>query len=408
MAKGKIIIASLFVLIISFFMYSIHNYSSLLETNKRLVNFNNESCYRIEIKSNGPEDITELNDDYLVTASGNTIEIWYHYNKPTEKVPNGHIILIPKTKSSASSYSDKDLIYLEITNTPNIYSFHAHGLYVNNNKLYVLNHAYKSGGERLDVFNIDINNKKAVLIDSFIFPSELYGITNDIVVLDNKNDEDSFFVTTWQLFPHTEHGPNKLLHFLNIFIIGALRIEKTYVYSCSFKNRDCRILEETKGLMNNSVTYNKNKSTLYVSDSILSTIKQYEVKPDLKNKGHNLLKYISQYKMDYMLDNIEYNEKTNKIYASLISRGGDYFKIADHVKKYKYFPAPSNTSFGASGSAEINLSLNIKDSKFTRYLNFNNKILGGSSGVVYDNKIYYGSWGDNAICVCDIITKLEK
>jgi len=260
------ILKAFIILLLAFLTYIGLNFYFILGINKPIPLLSNNECTRFGINSKGPEDITYFNDDYLITASSNMVEIWYHFGDQAN-INSGDIILIP-------SNGKDDLIFLSKENIPSNYKLHAHGIYVKGNLLYILNHGYKFGGERADIFLIDITNKKAIYQKSFIFPNELYGITNDLIAI---NDDD-FFVTSWSQFIHDNTGPNKIKHLIGIFIQGALRIKMTYVYHCSFSSGTCTKIKNTAGIMNNGITWNHNESNpvVYVVET-MKKVKEYKI-----------------------------------------------------------------------------------------------------------------------------------
>lgn len=185
---GKLLILSVLILLGSFGFYLKTNYDILKQVDKQIENINDDICRRIPLKTNGPEDIQRIDDDYLLTVTGNTIEIWNHYGKDQKDVASGEFILIP-------SNGIGDLVFLDILNFPKEYKIHAHGIYAKGYIVYVINHAYKYGGERIDVFEISPKNKTATYLKTFQIPKDLFGITNDLVVLDDE--DESFFITQW-------------------------------------------------------------------------------------------------------------------------------------------------------------------------------------------------------------------
>lgn len=374
---------ALFIILLS---YMIYNYISLLQTNLPIPALNDKDCRRLELDGNGPEDVSYFNEHYLITATSHMHEIWNHYGKSQEEVPSGEIYFI--------EVATERLIKLKRQNYPSNLKLHSHGIYVRGDQLYILNHAYKFGGERIDVFKIDSSNYEAIYLKSFEFSSEFSGLFNDLTVLDDE--EESFFITSWGIFPHTEEGPNKFKHLLGTVLMGGLRVKQTYIYSCSFKSNACQKLENTKGIMNNGITWNKNSQNpvLFVSDSITQAVTSYAIKKEAGSSFHTLIQ-ISEYHFNHMIDNLEFNEKDNAVYASLIGRGDEYFKLSDFLLKHHRLPSVDEFK-GHSGTAKLDLN----NGEIT-YLNFNTIIRAGSAAIKQSNKIFYGSWCDSAIVVCD-------
>jgi hypothetical protein len=92
---------------------------------------------------------------------------------------------------------------LEIRSWPEEDKFHPHGIYWHSktNRLYVINHAYDAGGERVEVI-ITTQKKDTIKLKyerSFAFQDKLMGSMNDLVVVGNGNE---FYITQWLPFPH--------------------------------------------------------------------------------------------------------------------------------------------------------------------------------------------------------------
>lgn len=371
---------SLLVLFISILLYIGNNLINLFIHQKPITSFSNDSCIRRNVKSKGPEDITFFNKDYLITATSNMVEIWYKFDDQ-KNIKSGEIILIPVNEK-------EELIFLSKTNLPPNYKLHAHGIYIKDNLLYIINHGYKYGGERLDIFLIDVEGKKAVFTKSFQFPNELYGITNDLIAIDDEN----FFVTSWNTFVHDENGMNEFKFMLSNLIQFVLQLQTTYVYHCSFSTSLCKRLENTSGMMNNGITWNHDliNPIVYVADS-MKKIKEYKI---LKSNQGFSFSLQRTFDIDYLIDNIEYSKSDNRIYISLIGNINEYFSFVDSLKEHKRLP-DFDVKYN-SGIGYIDL-----DNGSFKVLRFTNLIRVGSSVYAYNSKYYFGSFADDSILVCN-------
>lgn len=365
--------------------YIVYNIKGFMQTDLAIPKLNDDACHKILIDGNGPEDIAFFNEKYLITATSFMHEIW-HYNKTQELVPSGEIFLI-------NALTEHTIKLTKLKYPANV-KFHAHGIYVKGEILYVINHAYKFGGERIDVFRINAELLEALYIKSFEFPELYYGLLNDIVVL--NDEEESFFVTTWSIFPHSSEGPSKFKNILNFILAGGIKLKQTYIYSCSFKSGSCQKLENTKGIMNNGLTIkydDDHTPTLYAADSFGKTVSSYSIKKEKKSELYDLTK-IDEYKFDHMLENLVYSQFDNAIYVTLVGRGSEYPQLTDFMDTHHRLPT-SEEFKGHSGSAKLDL----KSGEIT-YLNFNTKIITASVALKKNNKIFYGSWCDSGIVVC--------
>jgi hypothetical protein len=167
--KIRKILLVLFVISTSFAVYRILN---ILEINKIVENLHDSSCEIIgDIP--GPEDFHIFNEKYLITISDEKLKLFELKGYNVDNLPDGGIHLI--------DIESKRIIKLEIKDFPKNISFHPHGIYISNDELYIINHAYSRGGERVEVFKlediednflvkkiIDLNLKNKPFLDSFV------------------------------------------------------------------------------------------------------------------------------------------------------------------------------------------------------------------------------------------------
>lgn len=156
-------------------------------------------------------------------------------------------------------------------------------------------------------------------------------------------------------FCPSEDGAIKFKSIIGNSISTGFRIKLTYAYSCSFKRNECIRLENTSGIMNNVITWNKEMKNpiVYVADSLNSSIKYYKA---IKNKEKYTLEYINEYKVSYFLDNLTFSINENRIYIGFMASRGEYFKLASFIEKYKKLPEITDNTQTHSGSGYIDLS----------------------------------------------------
>jgi hypothetical protein len=132
-------------------------------------------------------------------------------------------------------------------NFPRGVAFHPHGIYLLRTEsqllLYVINHAYSEGGERIEVFSYEteeeITHLKYLysLRQSDYFDKRAMGRLNDILVI----SEDEFYVTTyWPVPDDPVRGQTDLdrnifskLHGVAMWIGARYGLLNTYVYRCT-------------------------------------------------------------------------------------------------------------------------------------------------------------------------------
>ena len=123
----------------------------LVYLNDRLGNFftedfklNDESCKVIENGGpEGPEDMVQW-EHFLLISEFNLLKVFL-IGGPNS-APNGSIW--------AYDLEHSTIYKLRIKNFPKNIDFHPHGIDIFGDELYVINHAYKRGGERIEVLRI--------------------------------------------------------------------------------------------------------------------------------------------------------------------------------------------------------------------------------------------------------------
>ena len=102
----------------------------------------------------------------------------------------------------------------------------------------------------------------------------------------------------------------------------TLKYKNTKAYFCTghneiniTKNVECKPLENTKAVMVNGITWDK-KNKVFIVDLIEKQINVYKL--NLSNS--EVLTYQNSIQLSAHADNIEYDERTNQIYAGMIGK----------------------------------------------------------------------------------------
>ena len=376
--KIRKILAVFFVISISFAVYRILN---ILEINKIVENLHDSSCEIIgDIP--GPEDFHIFNEKYLITISDEKLKLFELKGYNVDNLPEGGINLV--------DIESKRIIKLEIKDFPKNISFHPHGIYIYNDELYIINHAYSRGGERVEVFKLeDIEDNLLVKYSrSLVFPKQYSGFFNDLVVF----KQDEFLITNWIPFADPPEGKDhSLFTSLKKMAIYILGIKYTYLYYCNGVNENnepkCRIVENSNSVMNNGITYD-NKNTIYVVDTILKELKVFKFDKTVDN-----LKLVETISIDYAIDNVYFDVKKNKIYLGVIGKIIDNLSSILSVKKN--IENLKTSTFQTGGG-----TYDVKSRRFE--LNFmQNKYRGIASFIEFKNKYIAGSWYDKGVLICD-------
>ena len=232
---------------------------------------------------------------------------------------------------------DSKAIILKIVDFPENLKLLVHGLYVNGNHLFAINHAYEKGGERVEKFEVNLQEKSIKYIASMRLGMENLALFNDLIVLD---DNDTIIMTNWLLFPHTEKGPSKIKALISMFVSLGFQSSRTLVYSCSFKAEKCIPIEGTQAIMNNGITWDR-KGHVFIVDTMKRKIREFSL--EYKNKNSRdyrevVLKKVDEYITPYYIDNITFNQSEDKIDISYIRSFMEYLNLVQYVEEHCKYP----------------------------------------------------------------------
>lgn len=158
-----------------------------------------------EMETPGFEDFAMLNDTHAVSCAGDLRTLW-HPSQDTATMRNGVCALVVLT------YPSVEVHPLSMEGFPSDVAFHPHGMYLRRTsadqpaELYVVNHAYTHGGERVDVFRVDATGRRLAYRGSVASPwltTHYNGILNALVV---AADGRSFYATSWMPHPDPPEG----------------------------------------------------------------------------------------------------------------------------------------------------------------------------------------------------------
>lgn len=331
----------LFICILSIFSFIlsilIYQFISILQITKKKELFNSENCtYYSGIL--GPEDIVNWNN-IAIAISDDKSKLWNSGGKIEDVESGGFYAIFPEEKEK-----EKIIRKIEIENFPEKIKFHPHGIYLYEDKIYSINHAYNRGGERIEIFNIMKKGKEVVLKynTSILFKEKnLYGMFNDLAILNPQE----FFISSWMAFPNTEKGMNipetKWLDIKrNIY---GLIFPSTYTYYCSVKilidnetseslnEAECRKIEATKSKLNNGIAYNGD-NLLAIAHTVEKVVKIFEIL-ETKEPLSKDLRLLREIYLDAGVDNIDYDKSTNSFYLAALGRLFDFFLIQNMSKE---------------------------------------------------------------------------
>ncbi|EGR29738.1 hypothetical protein IMG5_149460 [Ichthyophthirius multifiliis] len=170
----------------------------------------------------GPEDIVQISDNVVIGGHAQ-LHMIFKGLKDIDEVQKGGFYQI-------SGLKDKNLQIkkVEIIGFPEDVFLIPHGIYYDQNILYVINHAYYSGvSDRIEYFEVikeDENTFKLKYQNFTQLPIKFNGISNDLVVFEGNKA----LITIWQPYTAPSKGQNQVKpdnisynEKLDVFIIGA-------------------------------------------------------------------------------------------------------------------------------------------------------------------------------------------
>jgi hypothetical protein len=255
----------------------------------------------------------------------------------------------------------------------------------NNTTLFVVNHAYGSGGERVEVFELSdptISQEKVVATwkRAVSFPTAPDQSLNDIVAL----SEDDFFVT--QMFSHqVDHSRASDQWFQLSLLANVLFYEQSVIHHCEAD----QCLEVARGQGSNSIAHHDGK--LYVTEVFNKRTVVYEKHPTTARYFK-----VSEFGTLHSADNISYDEETETFLVGSIGRMSD---VEGNGESLLRTGALDPAVKGPGGAVEISHRAGVWIAK---EIVMTDQISYVSSATRIGDFIVLGSWLDKAAAVCRI------
>ncbi|CAM9453045.1 unnamed protein product [Chrysoparadoxa australica] len=224
------------------------------------------------------------------------------------KTPQGTIQAIMVLGKDTADVADTTMLGF-----PSDVAFHPHGIfyYPPRNELYIINHAYAQGGERIDVFSVDASVWPVQLTYTFSpYISERHGVLNDLVV----KDDDELFATVWLTFSQDETGNfallrGKLRYWGNVLSLvlglktGQLLRCKGYRSGSDGSATCTNAMDRGTAVMPNGIAFSPEKDRILVSDPIAKEVLVFKV-----HEKDGSLKLARRIVTTHAVDNITPNE----------------------------------------------------------------------------------------------------
>lgn len=330
-----------------------------------------------------PEDVQVIpGTRYLLMGVDDRVAMWATPGKGPNDAPKGGIaaLKLPENRTGKPEVS-----MVEIENWPEEVDFHPHGLYIRGaSTLYVINHAYAKGGERVEVMDISLPTSSPPTLTyrkSLLLPAYLLGITNDLVAV---SDSD-VYLTTWRSHPDPPTGRIRSLYTaLRDILEAVLGLEWSYLYHCTANDDNSTVCTPvTSGISMNGVTI-RNNTEIWVIDAVGKTIKRLFLDKNMHLTEANTIP------LPHIVDNIDYDPVTDKIYMAVLARGWDF---AMFVQKNL---AGERVRGGLIGGCD---EFDPKTGEI-KHVVMQEKENGVSSCVKVGGMMVMGSWEDANVLIC--------
>lgn len=130
--------------------FIIYNANDILQFFKKVENVNNQNCKVIR-GGKGLEDFAQYDERHLIGASNDNLRLWELEQFGINKAESGKIFVFDLETETLKLH--------EVIGFPQGIAFHPHGMHLYKQAfIYVINHAYKFGGERIEVIKIQKEN----------------------------------------------------------------------------------------------------------------------------------------------------------------------------------------------------------------------------------------------------------
>ncbi len=264
-------------------------------------------------------------------------------------------------------------------------AFHPAGMYNMDHILYVVNHASRRGGERIEKFSISKTGSMFSILgsdhslelkweESILLPDNYMGMFNDIVFV----SQDEFYATTWSSSKNNLTDPKKepIDTFFKLFY--WLYTRSTYLLKCKVVKRaaECSILDS--GYMMSGVLLADNK--LFATDKLAKKLFVY-----MKNTAEGFKK-VREIDLPIYPDNIMYSSEDRRLYiGGYRQKYGLVFPSLD-----RELPGQINGVLIKLDTKNYGIELAVSTNKYT----------GVSVGTKLNGRVFLGSWYQKGILVC--------
>mmetsp|Transcript_46409 Transcript_46409/g.116870 ORF Transcript_46409/g.116870 Transcript_46409/m.116870 type:complete len:418 (+) Transcript_46409:89-1342(+) len=339
----------------------------------------------------GAEDIVPIGDGLAIASSNDNMFQWVNPRGSPSTTPPGHLFLLD-TRGATPKLS-----VLPLKGFPDRIPFHPHGIYYDpkRERLFVVNHAYREGGERVELFTVQQSSADQYqarylrTVRSKAFDAFAMGNLNDVI----SPFENELYVTVYRAFPDPLEGRQAASPLVSAlldplaFIMGSA----TFVYQCRFEERagatefaTCAVVADHLG-MANGIAHSADRSELFVSDMPNWRLARY-----LRDSDTGRLSRNGHVSLPHAVDNLELDRESGAFY------GGSVPSFLRHIA----FTDSDGAEFSPGGSLRIELLPDGSARTHDLIMQDGSLISGVSCGPKIGKYVVLGSWAAPGILVC--------
>ena len=384
-------------LIIFFISYAVNFLIDFLGVYHNYPLVNNNKC-ALKTGIIGAEDIVNYKGFPLISSDDRVKLLFQPDIYGVSNTPSGAIYTLNLSNAAENVIFQR----VPMEGFPSDILFHPHGMSIYNDKLFVLNHAFNKGGERIEVFDILMNNtnKTNNLVlrynNSIIFGEDFLMMFNDLTVIsDNK-----IFITCSSNVASSPKGINiKETYWLDIQrFLRTLLFQETYVYYLEvdlLQSPDKSLISMIKQIQtadhfNNGISYD-GKNLIAVANSMDKRISLYQL-------YNNELNFIRVIPMNYLVDNIDYDVDSNSFYVGVFGRSLDFLLQENMMKTQGKVISNKNIK---SGAIQIKILDDI-DKMEGKVMFYQNDLVGVSVACKFNNFVLMGTPFADGVSLCKL------
>ncbi|KAL4456553.1 hypothetical protein ABPG74_000660 [Tetrahymena malaccensis] len=358
-----------------------------------LVKYTDCKYLEADIQLYGTEDSVVYNQDIIIGIHTSIHKVFTTNIEVNQLERGGFFAIYGISKGELSARKVKVLNY------PEHLLFNPHGIEIRDQFLYVINHSFYTGGERVETYKISIDEEGLVnlsYLHATSMNAQLIGTTNDVLFL----SETRFIITQWLIFPIPlkGNGDQSIIYTLAAMISQFLNLKFTYAYDCKYiQNGEalCHKIENSVGVAVNGIAFD-GKDTVAISDTVGRYLKFYK----LNDKKELELQQTLQ--TNLMIDNINYDLQTQQFIASGSNTVYEYLLFNNKLERVlKNKQNKSSIKYSAVVQA---FKYNQFNKSFEPELIFQSShSVATISGALLDhsqNYLFLNNFSDKSIVVC--------